>query len=206
MWLWHESCDFIQGHHFLNIRMKEKKSMNQYKTACNGTINIPQQAKRHLDAHPNVVEHLHAAIGKIHLPILRKKFECEIDMGSIIGRAGVVKTAPIQIGDRAVFALRTNRKLPSRVANVGELGEKTSRIVVVARPSPIGDQYDLVTAWIGTLARKEPWDGSIAERREFQESLSFWSSTALVYDPAIMEPVFESSWKEILSLGKSRFL
>lgn len=180
--------------------------MNQYKTACNGTINISQQAKHHLDAHPNVVKHLHGAIGTMHLPILRKKVECEIDMGRIIGRAGVVKTAPLQIGERARFALRANRKLPSRVANVGELGEETSRIVVIARPNHIESQYDLITAWIGTLAKKEPWDGSIAEPGEFQECLNFWSSTALVYDPAIMGPVFESSWKDILSLGKSRFL
>lgn len=180
--------------------------MNQYRTACNGAINISQQAKHHLDAHPNVVEHLHAAIGKIHLPIHRKKFETEIDMGTFIGRAGVVKTAPIQIEDRALFALRTNRKLPSRVANAGELGDKTSRIVVVARPSLMENQYDLITAWIGTLAKKEPWDGSISERGDFHESLRFWSSTALVYDPAVMRPVFESSWKEVLMHGKCRFL
>ena len=179
--------------------------MNQFKTACNGTINIPQQAKNHLSAHPDVEEHLHAAIGKLHLPIRQKKFESEIDMGRIVGRAGVVKTAPIQIGERALFALRANRKLPSRVANVDELGAETSRIVVVARPSLIENQYDLITAWIGTLARKEPWDGSIAERREFQECLSFWGSAELVYDPANMGPVFESSWKEVLTLGRSRF-
>lgn len=180
--------------------------MNQYRTACNGAINISHQAKRHLDAHPNVVDYLHAAIGKLHLPIHREKFESEIDMGRPIGRAGVIKTVPIQVGDRALFALRANRKLPSRVANAGELGEKTSRIVVVARPSLTENQYDLITAWIGTLAKKEPWDRSIAERGDFHESLRFWSSTALEYDPAVMGPVFESSWKEVLMLGKCRFL
>ncbi len=178
----------------------------QYRTACGGTINIPQQTQHHLNAHPNVVEHLHAAIGKIHLPVVRKKIEEEIDTGRPIGRSGVVKTAPIQIGDQALFSLRANRKLPSRVANIGEFGEETSRIVVVARPNLVENQYDLITAWIGTLARKEPWDGSIAERREFQECLRFWSSTALVYDPTVMGPVFESSWKDILTQGKSRFL
>jgi hypothetical protein len=178
----------------------------EYRTACGGTINISQQVQHHLIAHPNVVEHLHAAIGKIHLPVFLKKFEEEIEMGQVIGRSGVVKKAPLQIDEPALFAIRANRKLPSRVANVGEFGETTSRIVVVARPNPTVNHYDLITAWIGTLARKEPWDGSISERREFQECLRFWSSTALVYDSAVMGPVFESSWKDVLTLSKSRFM
>lgn len=180
--------------------------MNQYRTACGGTIQIPQQVQHHLIAHANVVEHLHTAIGKIHLPVVQKKFEGEIDMGRLIGRSGIVKTAALQIGERTLFSLRANRKLPSRVANVGEFGEETSKIVVIARPSLIEKQYDLITSWIGVLARKEPWDGSIAEPREFQECLNFWSTTALVYDPAVMGPVFESSWKDVLTLGKCRFL
>lgn len=180
--------------------------MNQHRTACGRTITIPQQAQQHLIAHPNVVKHLHEAIGKIHLPVVRKKIEEEIDVGRLIGRSGVVKTAPLQIGEKALFALRANRKLPSRVANVGECGEQTSKIVIVARPSLIENQYDLITSWIGVLARKEPWDASIAERREFQECLNFWSTTALVYDPAVMGPVFESTWQDVLTLGKSRFL
>jgi len=180
--------------------------MNQFTTACGGTINIPQQAKNHLEAHPNVLEHLHEAIAKIHLPVARKKIECEIDLERLIGRSGVVKTVPLQNGERARFALRANRKQPSRVADAGDVGDETSRIVVIARPSHVGAQYDLITAWIGTLARKEPWDASISERKEFIECSNYWSSTALVYDPATMGPVFESSWAEVLSLGKSRFL
>lgn len=180
--------------------------MIQHKTKCNGVVNVPSQVEQHLNAHPNVVEHLSAAIGKIRLPTSQKKFECEIEMDRIIGRAGIVKTGPLQIGERALFSLRANRKLPSRVANVGKLGEETSRIVVVARPSLIENQYDLITAWIGTLARKEPWDRNISGRREFENCVNFWCCSALVYDPALMGPVFESSWRDILSLGKSRFL
>jgi hypothetical protein len=180
--------------------------MTQYETACGGVINIPLQAQYHLVAHPDVVEYLSVAIGKIRLPIVQKKFDEEIEMGQLIGRSGVVNNAPLQIGQRALFSLRTNRKLSSRVANVGELGDETSKIVVIARPSLIVGQYDLITSWIGTLARKEPWDGTITERREFQECLRYWSSTALVYDPTVMGPAFESSWKEILTFGKCRFL
>lgn len=189
-----------------HVEIKRKNQMNQYRTACGGTINITQQARHHLIAHPNVVELLQAAIGEIHLPAVRRKIEEEIDVGRRIGRSGIVKTAPLEIGEPALFSLRANRKLPSRVAGVGELGEATSKIVVVARPSQIENQYDLITSWIGVLAKKEPWDGSIAERREFQECLGFWSTTALIYDPAVMGPVFESSWKDVLSHGRCRFL
>lgn len=180
--------------------------MIKYKTKCNGVINVPPQVEQHLNAHPNVVEHLSAAIGKIRLPTSQKKFECEIEMDRIIGRVGIVKTGPLQIGERALFALRENRKLPSRVASVGEFGQETSRIVVVAKPRHIDGQYDLITAWIGKLAEKEPWDRNISGRREFEDCLNFWCCSALVYDPALMGPMFESSWKDILSLGKCRFL
>lgn len=180
--------------------------MNQYRTACGGTINIAQQAQHHLIAHPNVGEHLQTVIGKIHLPAVRRKIEEEIDVGRLIGRSGIVKTAPLDIREPALFALRANRKLPSRVAKVGVFGEETSKIVVVARPSQIENEYDLITSWIGVLAKKEPWDGSIAGRREFQECLDFWSTRAMVYDPAVMGPAFESSWKDVLSHGRCRFL
>ena len=179
--------------------------MNQYKTACGGTINIPHQAQQHLIAHPDVLAHLHAAISQLHLPRLPRKIEEEIDVGQIIGRSGVVKTAPLQMEEKALFSFRTTRKLPSRVAKVCDYGQETSKIVIIARPSSIENQYDLITSSVGTLAKKEPWDKSIVEKVEFQECLSFWCVTALVYDPTIMGPVFESSWQDVLTLGKSRF-
>lgn len=180
--------------------------MIQYKTACGGTINLSHQAQVHLNAHPDVLTHLHAAIGQLHLPTTPRKIEEEIDIGQIIGRSGVIKTEPLQIGERALFSLRMNRTVPSRVAKVGELGEETSKIVVVARPSRTENQYDLITSWIGTLAKKEPWDKSIADGTEFEECLGFWRTTALVYDPRIMGPAIESSWKDVLVLAKCRFL
>lgn len=180
--------------------------MIHYKTACGGTINFPHQAQLHLNAHPNVLAHLHAAIGQLHLPAAPRKIEEEIDIGQIIGRSGVIKTEPLRMGERALFSLRTNRIAPSRVVNGGELGGETSKIVVIARPSRIYNQYDLITSWIGTLAKKEPSDKSIAQRAEFDECLDYWCTTALVYDSGTMGPVFESSWYDVLALAKSRFL
>jgi hypothetical protein len=180
--------------------------MNQYRTACGGIINIPQQARYHLVAHPNVAVYLQAAIGKIKLPAVRRKISEEIDLGYTLGRSGVVGTMPLQFEEPTLFALRANRKLPSRVAAEDEFGEETSKMMVLARAIVTEGQYELITAWIGGRAKKEPWDSSIADVGEFHDCLKFWSSTALVYDSAVMGPVFKSSWKDVLFLGKCRFL
>jgi hypothetical protein len=180
--------------------------MKQCKTACGGIIHISQQAQHHLKAHPDVVEHLHTAICKVRLPSVPKEITEVIDVGKIIGRRSIVETAPLKIEERALFSIRANRALPSRVSKAVEYGENTSKIVVIARPSLIENQYELVTAWIGILAMKEPGDKSIADPSEFQECLRFWSANAIVYDASCMGPVFESSWQDVLTLGKSQFL
>lgn len=180
--------------------------MTKYATKCGGTIFISRQAESHLQAHPEVLGLLQGAIKKISLPANAQKYEGEIDMGKLIGRTGVVSATPLEVGDQALFAYRTNRNLPSRVAPIGKIGEETTKIVVIARPSATERQYDLITSWIGTLAKKEPWDRSISGQEEFKACLTFWSSFALLHDPVVMGPVFESSWKKILTGSKSPFL
>lgn len=173
--------------------------MTTYKTRCGGTIHISPRTKNHLRAHPEVFNHLQSATEKISLPTDAQKYEGEIDLGRVIGRSGVARTPPLEVGDKALFAFRTNRKLPSRVAPAGKVGEETTKIVVLARPGAIEKQYDLITSWIGTLAKKEPWDPSITSPEEFRECLIFWRSFAFVHDPDVMGRVFESSWSKILA-------
>jgi hypothetical protein len=185
--------------------------MIHYQTACGGLINVPHQAQLRLNARPDVLAHLHAAIGQIHLPESPRRIEEEIDMGQIIGRSNFVKTKPLQLRERALFSCRMFRMMPSRVVNSGELGEETSKIVVIARPTRNRNkddqiQYDLIISWIGIIANTEPWDICIAERADFEECLAFWSTTALVYEPDIMGPVVECSFHDILILANSRFL
>ena len=82
--------------------------MNQYTTACGGTINIPRHVQEHLMAHPNVLAHLHAAIGQLHLPAVPRKIEEEIDVGQIIGRSGVKRRPRLSWSlDRAVSRINT---------------------------------------------------------------------------------------------------
>jgi hypothetical protein len=80
--------------------------------------------------------------------------------------------------------------LPSRVTNEVTVGQETHKLVLIARKQH-SRTYQLVTSWIGSLARKEPWDHSIRSEHEFEECLNFWCSKALLHDPKTMGPMFE---------------
>ena len=171
--------------------------MRKFKTFCGGAIVVPRKAEDHLRAHPNVDLLLPEAIARVRLPRDGAFLSAEVEMRRVVGKSGCVSTPPISPSDRALFAQRTGRDHPSRVI-VGE-GEKTTKVVVLAFASrEEADTYVLVTSWVGSLAPKEPWDSNIRTDEEYQESLSFWCSNALVWDPAVMSKPFESSWEEIL--------
>ncbi|WP_139143394.1 hypothetical protein [Janthinobacterium sp. HH104] len=173
--------------------------LGKYKTACGGYLSISARVQSHLLAHPDVITHLPEAASKLHLPSDGMKLECEVPMGRVIGRSGVVTTHPIQTHHRALFALRNNRKFPSRVAAPGAVGNDSTTVVVIAKPRAGQGEYELITAWVGALARKEPWDPHISTGEEFEDCLRFWSTTALVFDAATMAPAVESNWAEVLA-------
>lgn len=58
--------------------------------------------------------------------------------------------------------------------------------------------YVLVTAFVGRLAPREPWDQNFESDAERMEALEFWSRNALVWDADVMSAPFESTWAEIL--------
>ena len=81
-----------------------------------------------------------------------------------------------------------------------------SQVVVWVRRSDANSTFELATAFIGKLAPLEPWDPRLASQAEFERALAFWSRSALVHDPQIMEPVFTSSWSEILRQSESTYV
>jgi len=136
-------------------------------------------------------------IGKVSLPRNDEFLATEVEMDRVVGFSGCVKALRVETSDQAFFAQRIGRDKPSRVI-VGK-GETTTKVVVLAFPAKEeAGKYILVTSFIGSLAPKEPWDSNIHSKREFQESIDFWTSHALVHDPAVMGPVFESTWDEVL--------
>ncbi len=171
--------------------------MRKYRTACGGTIVVPTKAEDHLRAHPEVGALLPEAIGLVVLPSDGAFLSTEVEMGRVVGRSGCVQTPPISPSDRSLFAQRVGRERASCV--IMGVGEETTKVAILASPSrQEAGTYVLVTAWVGTLARKEPWDPMIRSQEEYQECLRFWCSNALVWDPAVMSEPFESSWDEVL--------
>ncbi len=172
--------------------------MSAFKTACGGTIIVLRKAKGHLVAHPEVLNLLPEAIGKVVLPQDGAFLSTEVEMGRIVGRSGRVSTPLISTSDQSLFAQRIGRERPSRVL-ICE-GELTTKVVVLAFASKeeVGT-YFLVTSWVGSLARKEPWDPMIKSPEEYQDCLQFWCSNALVWDPAVMSEPFESTWEIVLN-------
>ena len=180
--------------------------MTTYKTRCGGIMHITQKAKSHLQAHPEVLSFLQNGIERISLPKDGQKYEGEIDFGRVIGRSGLTRTSPLGVGNQADFTVRKGRTLPSRVVSTNQIGEETTKIVVVARPTFEEKHYELITSWMGPLAKKEPWDPSIKTIEEFRESLKFWTSFALVYKPQVMGPIWTSTCMKILNENNCRFL
>lgn len=173
--------------------------MQVYKTACGGSIMLPPKAEDHLRAHPEVMALLQEAIEHVELPKDGSFLAVEVEMGRVIGRSGCVATPPIGLDDQGFFAVRVGRTGPSRVALDTE-GPETTKVVILAFVSRESrGQYVLVTSFVGELAQKEPWDPNIRSQEEFQCSLEFWGSHALVYDSSVMSDPFVSTWRQMLS-------
>lgn len=172
--------------------------MKVYITACGGSIVVLPKAEDHLRAHPEVQTLLQEAIGRVRLPQDGSFLAVEAQMGRVVGRSGCVATPHIRFDDPASFALRTGREKPSRVVLDAE-GPETTKVVVLAFASKESrGQYVLVTSFVGELAPKEPWDRNIRSQEELQESLDFWCSHALAYDPSVMGEPFASTWRRVL--------
>lgn len=170
----------------------------EYTTACGGRIVVPRKTADHLRAHPEVVPHLPEAIGRVQLPDGGAFLRVAVEMGRLVGPSGLVKTAPIRLDEPATFARRIGRDQASRVV-VGEQGPEVSTIAVLAFVDKADfSTYVLITAFVGDLAPREPWDPNFESDAERKEALEFWSRNALVYDPSVMDEPFQSTWAEII--------
>jgi hypothetical protein len=168
------------------------------RTACGGTLTILPKAQEHLRAHPDVLDFLPEAIASITLP--KTGFMATvIDMGRVIGKCGTVETQMGDVNTPMLFAKRSDRRKPSRVVPPDTFGKDSTTIVVLAYPSRHElETYIFVTAWVGSLAQKEPWDPNISSEAEFSDCINYWCSNALVYDSRVMGDIFESTWAKIL--------
>lgn len=173
---------------------------DSYRTKCGGVLVLPPKTKEHMAAHREVGDLIEEATARLQLPKDGSFLATEIDFGRVIGRSGCVATQPVAIGEKTLFAKRVARDKPSRVV-VGREGPETTKLVVLAfADKAVRGQYVLITAYVGELAPKEPWDRSmVSGSAEAVAALEFWCCHALVHDPAVMGQPFEATWQEILS-------
>ena len=174
-------------------------------TATGSSLHVTSAARDHLKAHPTVWDVLGEAVAQVTLPELDNVCAFEIDLGRPLARATLLPAPPIDLDMPASFAVRVNREHPSRVT------EETattwdSTVVVWVRRSDAAAPFELATAFIGRLGPLEPWDPHLKSQADFQVALDFWCRHALVHDGQVMQPVFTSSWGEILREAQSPFL
>lgn len=123
--------------------------------------------------------------------------EVEVEMGKDVEFLSRVAISPITPTEQVMFANRIGRRGPSHAVNHSTPTEQASIVtVILKRINP--KHFHLITAWIGTLAKKEPWDLSITTTEDRKVSLEYWRKNALNHDPTVMEPIYQSTWKEEL--------
>lgn len=141
------------------------------KTADGVVVDVPVD---HLKQHIDVMAHLGLVVSGITAGDQRI-IKTEIDMGRVIGTTDCVKTDRY---DDVVYARREGRAWDTRFVLDRE-PEPCSHITVVMKRN--GDQYKLLTAYIGRMAEKEPDDLSIRDNLEFMRAKHYWDSHALVW-------------------------
>ena len=172
---------------------------NRYITNCGSVIKLSTNTHSHLEVHYKIIDYLPQAISQISFPNKQEdRIRMEIDLKKIIGKSSLINTEPITYNSDTYFSIRKGREGPSRVV-LDEKPKETSIISIIAEPKD-EKQYNLVSAWYGPIAPKEPWDNSlIKDKKALDESLSFWCCHALVYEVDFMQEPFESTWDKVIS-------
>ena len=169
----------------------------ELQTDRGGTVVISDDTQRHLEAHPGIIDLLTEAIIKIKLPTMPQQLQLQVDLGRIVGKSSLLETPQITATTPCWFAKRQGRLGPSRV--IPDIGPAETSVISIIANAITSDRYELVSAWYGGMAPKEPWDPDLADDPlAYEESINFWCSHALVYDPDVMDESFESTWKKVL--------
>jgi len=169
------------------------------KARCGGFINLTDSLREHLEAHPEILDLIPEIVSKVNIPTDGCRLASQISLGRVVGKSSLINTKKIGLSDKTWFAMRKNRMKASRVIP-GETPLDTDIVTIVANPVA-ENRYELVTAWFGVFAPKEPWDPYLADDLPaYEESIHFWCSHGLVYSSETMLEPFESNWENILKI------
>ena len=108
----------------------------------------------------------------------------QVDFDHIVGETTCVVTGP---GDQIIFSQRPKRFGLTRFV-MNRKPEPSCSVVVILKKADYGDDYVLITAFVGEKAEPEPWDRNATEK-----SLAFWSTHALVWGSEPVVPGTETS-------------
>ena len=168
-----------------------------YKTGCGGSIYLTEGVREHLEAHPGILDLIPEIASRVTLPTDGSKLARQVSFGRVVGQSSLINTKKIGLSETAWFAVRKNRMKASRV--VPDAGPADTDLVSIVANPVEKKSYELVTAWFGAMAPKEPWDPDLADDPSaYDESINFWCRHALVYDLAVMDEPFRSTWKKVL--------
>ena len=173
------------------------KTRLELQTGCGGTIVIVDETLKHLEAHPGIHDLIPEIASKVALPTDGSRLACQISLGRVVGHSSLIKVQKIGLSETAWFAVRKNRMKASRV--VPDAGPADTDLVSIVANPVEKKSYELVTAWFGAMAPKEPWDPDLADDPSaYEESINFWCSHALVHDLIVMDEPFRSTWEKVL--------
>ena len=172
------------------------------KTACGGTIFVSKKVRGHLNAHQGIIDILPEVVKKIVLPSDTERLQLQVDLGRTVGKSSLLETPQTTATTPFWFAKRQGRLGPSRV--IPDIGPAETSVISIIANAITSDRYELVSAWYGGMAPKEPWDPDHADDpTAYEESINFWCSHALVHDPEVMDEPFESTWEDIVNDRKT---
>lgn len=171
---------------------------NKFLTADGKEVFLSESRKKHLKAHPGVMNFLKGAISKIYIPEGTTYFQEAINLGKKIGISRLVKADKISLDEETDFALRVEREWPVRVSLVLE-GESCDSVTVEVKFDQESKKYFLNTAYIGYPCPDSPYHVADKTSDKYKEALDFWCNHALAYDPKIMGKTFKASWNSILT-------
>ena len=168
-----------------------------YKTRCGGSIVLTEGVSEHLEAHLGILDIIPEISSRVTLPTDGSRLSCQISLGRVVGQSSLINTKKIGLSETAWFAIRKNRMKASRV--VPDAAPVDTEIVSIVANPVEKNTYELVTAWFGSFAPKEPWDPDLADDPSaYKASINFWCNHALVHDLAVMDEPFRSTWEKVL--------
>ena len=137
----------------------------------------------HLDQHADVRPLVGEALRQIRVSKDQDRFGTTVDLGRILGTQSCVTTGE---GDEIVYMMRIKDDgSPARAGFIrfvlNREPEPSSCVTVLAERDEETRTWILLTAWVGQLAEKEPWDET-CDDEEYTAACQFWANHALCDD------------------------